>query len=252
MLKKEPNIVFHHIPKCGGTSIVTGLILTYYPLRFLKYRRQGFPSNLNSRAASIIAEQSGVNRYDFRRQLLSYFVEKGDTAFISGHYPFDKNIYQNHKDTWNFVTLLRDPVARWYSEYFWNRYKNHDYQKTEMTIEEYVESDQGIMNARSFTNFLSHSDKHNIIPSVQEVQEAIENLSKMRVVGCLEDLERFRDNMKEAFGRKPLIFKRNNSPARAEQRVLPDKNSDIHKRVLELTAGDAEIYQAAKKISSHE
>lgn len=252
MLKKEPKIIFHHIPKCGGTSIVTGLILTYYPWRFLKYRRKGFPAHLNSRAASVIAEQSGVNRYDFRRQLLSYFIEKSDIPFVSGHYPFDATLHKQYEEEWNHITLLRDPVVRWYSEYFWNRYKNHDYQKTKMTIEEYIESDQGVMNARSFTNFLSHSDQHNVMPTAPEVQEAIENLGKMRVVGCLENLENFRNDMKLAFGRKPIIFKRNNSPAPAEQKILPDENSDIHKKVLELTAGDNEIYQAAKRLSLHE
>ena len=248
MLKKEPNIVFHHIPKCGGTSIVTGLILTYYPLRFLKYRRQGFPSNLNSRAASIIAEQSGVNRYDFRRQLLSYFVEKGDAAFISGHYPFDKNIYQNHKDTWNFVTLLRDPVARWYSEYFWNRYKNHEYQRTDLSLEEYAHTRQGIMNARSFVNFFSHSDKHQMSPTQSEVEEAIETLKAMRVIGFLEDLPRFKNDMNRHFGRKPFFWNRNTSPAPAEKKILPDENSDLHKKILELNAGDIEVYETAKNL----
>ncbi len=248
MLKKEPNIVFHHIPKCGGTSIVTGLILTYYPWRFLKYRRQGFPSNLNSRAASLIAEQSGANRYDFRRQLLSYFVEKGDSAFISGHYPFDKNIYEHHKESWNFVTLLRDPVARWYSEYFWNRYKNHDYQRTDLTIEEYAHTRQGIMNGRSFVNFFSHSDQHHMPAKQNEVTEAIDTLNSMRVIGLLEDLPRFKSDMKQAFGRRPFFCNRNTSPAPAEKRVIPDKDSDLYKKILELTAADCEVYEVAKKI----
>ena len=248
MLKKEPNIVFHHIPKCGGTSIVTGLVLTYYPFRFLKYRKKGFPGNLNSRAASVIAEQSGLNRYEFRRQLLSYFVERSDSAFISGHYPFDDEVYSQHKENWNFITLLRDPVARWYSEYFWNRYKNHDYQKTELSMEKYIESEQGKTNARSFVNFLSHSNKHSELPTQEEVNESIGNLQKMKVVGCLEHMDIFGRDMKEAFGRKPIIFKRNTSPATAEQKILPDKDSELHKKVVALTRGDQEIYQMAKKI----
>ena len=248
MLKKEPKIVFHHIPKCGGTSVVTGMVLSYYPFRVLKYRRQGFASHLNSRASSVIAEQSNVNRYDFRRQLLHYFVEKGDQPYIAGHYPFDEQLYTTHHHEWNFVTLLRDPVARWYSEYFWNRYKNHDYQKTGTSIEEYIETEQGRMNARSFVNFLSHSDKHSETPTDKEVGEAVENLKKMRVIGCLEHMDKFCTDMKAQFGRKPLIWNRNASPASAEQKILPDVDSDLHKRVLDLTRSDQEIYRAAKQI----
>ncbi len=247
MLKKEPKIIFHHIPKCGGTSIVTGLVLTYYPFRFLRYRRKGFPANLNSRTASVIAAQSGVNRYEFRRQLLHYFMENAPAPFISGHYPFDANLYDEYKGQWSHITLLRDPVARWYSEYFWNRYKNHEYQKTDLSMEEYIESEQGLINARSFVNFLSHSDKHTSTPTQHEVDEAVSNLKKMRAVGLLENMDRFCDDMKQVFGRRPIIFKRNTSPAKQEQRILPDKNSALHKKVLDLTSADNEIYLAAKQ-----
>ncbi len=190
MLKKEPKIVFHHIPKCGGTSIVTGLALSYYPLRLLMRCRAGFSGNLNSHAASLVADQFGINRYEFRRQLLSYFIEKADSPFISGHYPFDQHVYEGHKEEWNFITLLRDPVERWYSEYFWNRYKNHEYQKTEMSMEEYIESEQGRMTARSFVNCLSHAETHTETPTQEEVNISVGALKKMTVIGCLENIER--------------------------------------------------------------
>jgi hypothetical protein len=81
-----------------------------------------------------------------------------------------------------------------------------------------------------------------------EVTEAIDTLNSMRVIGLLEDLPRFKSDMKQAFGRRPFFCNRNTSPAPAEKRVIPDKDSDLYKKILELTAADCEVYEVAKKI----
>ena len=242
---KEPKIIFHHIPKCGGTSIVTGLVMTYYPMRFLRYGRKGFPGLLNAPKSSKAAEMADIDIYSYRRTLLMQHVESNSSPYISGHYPFSSEIHKEYGEDWNCITLLRDPVKRFYSEYLWNRYKDHDYKRTDLSLEAYLESDQGRMNARSFVNFLSDSTDHTASPKAKEVQEATEAISKMRVVGSLEHMDRFRHDLKQAFGRKPFFFNRNSSPAPQGKKAMPDKNSDVYKKMLDMTEGDREIYQAA-------
>lgn len=237
-LFSEPRIVFHHIPKCGGMSVVAGLGITYYPLRILRYGRKGFPGLLNARATSQAAQQAGMDVYAYRRLLLGYYLERGDSPFIPGHYPFSRDLHEAYKTRYHFVTLLRDPVKRWYSEYYWNRYKDHEYARTELDMEEYLESPAGRMNARSYLNFLSPA---------ADTAEAIGNLECFTVLGVLEDLGRFQSDMKAAFGRKPFIFKRNASPAPQEARAIPDKDSAFHKKLLEMLAGDIAVYEAARK-----
>lgn len=222
--------------------------MSYYPLRMLRYGRRGFPTLLNAPASTYAAEAHNVSRYKFRRELLSYYAEKDDAPFISGHYPFNHALYDNPKNDWNFVTLLRDPIKRWYSEYLWNRYKDHHYERTDMSAEAYMESPAGMMNARSYVNYFSRWIEPYKPPSEMERKDALETLSKMTVVGCLEHMDRFREDMRYVFGRKPVLFNRNVSPAPTEEKKLPDENSDVHKRLLELTEVDREIYETAKRM----
>lgn len=243
----EPKIIFHHIPKCGGTSIVTSLVLAYYPLRYLRYGRKGFSGLLNARAASEAATLHGHDRYQLRRELLAYAGQKADSPLISGHYPFNHQFYDQNKADWNFVTLLRDPLERWYSEYYWNKHKNHDYQKTNLSLEEYLQSEDGLINTRSFINYFSKSHDHAGKPTSDDIQETINTLEGMQVVGILEDLPRFKSDMKDQFGRAPILLKRNKSPAGNVTKERPDTQSDFHKSLIEHLQADIEIYQKIKE-----
>lgn len=245
---KEPKIVFHHIPKCGGTSIVTGMVTAYYPLRLLRYGRKGFPSTLNAPASTYAADLYARDRYTFRRELLAYNVHRGNSPIVSGHFPFCRKLYDGFKDEWSFVTLLRHPLERWYSEYFWNRYKSHQYEHTDLSAEAYLETFEGRAASRSFVNFFTEAQDLATLATEKELKGALETLPKMRVIGCLEHMERFRCDMKDAFGRKPMVFNRNQSPAHQVQRVRPDTNSAFHKHLEDLLAADIEIYQGAKNI----
>jgi len=222
--------------------------MTYYPWRLLRYGRKGFSGSLNSPASSYSADLHGRDRYEFRRELLAYTAKKGDSPLISGHYPFNDKLYNDQKEQWNFVTLLRNPVERWYSEYFWNRYKDHDYAKTDLPIGQYMETAAGKASARSFVNFYAGTQNPTATPTPEEIQQACDTLAKMTVIGCLEHLGRFQSDMKIAFGRKPLFMNRNSSPAPEDKKIRPNEKSDTHNKLLDMLAADIEIYQYAKKL----
>lgn len=143
-------IIYHHIPKCAGMSLVMGLAISYYPLTLLRYGKKGFTGRLNARAAHDTAAALDKDDYSLRRELLYYQCAWGDAPFISGHYPFCPKVYADFKNEWDFVTVIRDPVARWYSEYYWNRYKDHDYKATDKDIEGYFASEE-VNSTPSFT-----------------------------------------------------------------------------------------------------
>jgi len=244
---KEPKIIFHHIPKCGGTSIVTGLAMTYYPMRLLFRGKSGFNARLNAPQTAEYAQKNDINKFSHRRMVLRNHVERQTCPFISGHYPFDYDLYDQQKEEWGFVTLLRDPIKRWYSEYYWNRYKDHDYRKTDMSMEEYLETPEGLENTRSFVNYFAMTENTDGAVTQAEQEEALKALPCFTVIGFLEELEKFRSDMKQAFGRKPFFLQRNKSPAAHQEKTMPDKGSDFEKNLLRLLEADIEIYHKAKE-----
>lgn len=235
-------IVFHHVPKCGGMSIAAGLALSYYPLRLVLRGKGGFHARLNSRAAAEAAALTGREDYSYRRELLAYAMAQADCPFIFGHYPFSEEVHVKHCSNWKFVTLLRDPVQRWFSEYNWNRYKDHAYGKTELEIEAYLHSAQGRKDARSYVNFFAAASDSTALASAQEAKHAIANLEKFDVVGKLGDLRDFSQQLKTMTGRKPFFYKRNASPASAAEKQSLEPGSESYKQLLELLAADIEIY----------
>lgn len=242
-MRSKNKIVFCHIPKCGGMSIVAGLAYTYYPWRLVRHGKAGFPAHLNSHAASVAADELGLERYQYRRGLLHYHLAAEDSPLISGHYPFCADAARRYPD-WSFVTLMRDPYARWLSEYYWNRYKDHDYARTALGMEEYLETEQGQSNTRSYINFLTHAPAPSAPPSHDECKQALENLNSFKVLGVLEHLERFRDDMKKSFGRKPYFLKRNRTPASKENYKKPDTDSAFYKKLTSMLEPDMEVYNA--------
>ena len=241
-------LVFHHIPKCAGMSLVMGLAVSYYPVQLIRYGKKGFTGRLNARAAHETAGTRGLDDYALRREILHYQLEWADAPFISGHYPFCPQAYESFKDEWDFVTVLRDPVTRWYSEYDWNRYKDHDYKKTDLDIEGYFETPQGQEDARLYMNFFVPREHKSAPASQEDLNAAKIAIEGFTVIGDVKNMDGFKARMKRVYGRKPWIPNRNSSPAPDGQKTIPDKNSDFHKKLVQTMEADIEFYNHAKAL----
>lgn len=239
----SPRIVFHHVPKCGGMSIARGLVLTYYPFRFLLKGKAGFPGGLNVAATETVEKLFPTDQFLLRREILAYQLAKGTSPLVFGHYPFSPRVRDRFGDSWAFITLLRNPVDRWYSEYFYDRFKKKGVGKTDMGLEKFLESNDGRGYARSFVNYLTEAPDPIAKASEKEANLALEALSCFDAVGCLERLEQFRTLMGRRFGRRPFFPHVNRSPADRHERRRPDPDSNFHKRLIDLLAADIYIFE---------
>ena len=248
----KENICFLHVPKCGGTSLGQA-IRRRYPT--LKLGLTNYMVSLSASASSNVIKLACQTDYPndtkddypilkFRENLLLYFMSQRKYKFITGHFTFSELAYREFKDDYAFMTIIRDPVKRWISSYFFNRYKHRDHRKIEEDITTYLQTAFGQSQGYEFVKFLGGADPTGDYKSRGAIDRAKRNLHNFDVVGLLEYQGDFFERFADRFGISLRMDKRNQSPvsgAFQESRVT----EEIRKKVMKICEPDYEIYQYA-------
>jgi hypothetical protein len=111
-------IIFVHVPKCGGTSIANAIkmksLFSYFDLNnTATIKCATFFNDLDDHIENFHL----VN--EIRSEFLMYEVYKG-TRFITGHFTFSNKIFNEISDDYDYITVLREPVQRFISKYYYN------------------------------------------------------------------------------------------------------------------------------------
>ena len=150
------------------------------------------------------------NFKDYRERLLIEQLSNPHMQYISGHFPFSNQAFQEFAQEWNFVTVLRNPVDRWFSLYFFNRYKHSDHAKLNTNLEQYIESGEGIFHGLSYVRAFTDWKKVPNLLSLDQtslneaVDQAIKNLNNFTLVGILEKMDVFNKDFQNLFCRWSL------------------------------------------------
>lgn len=228
------------MPKCGGSSIDEA-ILKWYP----DWAVFSLPAAASARAASL----AGREVLDFRRDLLLFaFSRQKDGGYIRGHFPFSLAAWTEFHDRWKFITILRHPVDRWFSNYFFNRFRDHGHSMIRGDLEEFLDTPRAADEGCMFVRLLSERPAaEGRTPNA--VAAAIANLERFHMVGLLEQLPDFVSRIHQTFGIALAIGKRNQSPlAKSSQRELI--TPEILSRVEALCEPDLQVHQRAAEIAN--
>jgi hypothetical protein len=241
----KERLFFLHVPKCGGVSVQNAIEGCYSLVdKFTGHRQLDHPAtNAAAKALNPSAERFSEDDYEvlkFREQLLLYFMSQESTRYVTGHFSFSEPAYKAFGDKFTFLTILREPVKRWVSLYFFGRHRG----SIKGELKEFVDSDYGRSQGYEFVKFIGGPIRDGNYASREAIDRAKENLGKIHVVGMLEHLDDFRAKFKARLGVDLKIPEMNISPVSRSTRETT-VTEEIKEQIREICRPDIEVYRHA-------
>lgn len=236
-------ICFAHVPKCGGTSVANALRNTYG----LVDRTLIPETHIYLRASEQAAALFDRPMMELREEILAYSLAQQATRLVMGHVPCTPALVNRFSREWRFVTLLRNPVERFISEYVYNSLKESNWARTDMKPEEYLRSEKALASATSFLRYFSEFTLASSDAERDFVDDAVVNLQRFAVVGVLEELPAFARDFRGCFGITLKIPKRNMSPS-ARLKSDMHQSASLMDEVHRLCESDLLVYERMRDI----
>lgn len=236
-------VVFHHVPKCGGTSIERSLRVRY-GLSYATFPLRSLYSSIEALRPEFNADDLDLHSAHIREiQLLDYLYQ--DFRCIAGHVYFSSRAYDLFSNDYYFVTTLRDPIDFFASFYLQMFYSDEERWKINLTLEQFLDTPLARLFGAFYALYFSEMPQNKLTSNDQAVQLSTENLRKFTLVGILEDMSKFRRRLSEILGVRLWIGHANKSESKGREKT--DILTPTARRKIEaLSTINLEIYEIAK------
>ena len=233
-------VFFLHMPKCGGTSIYKS-IKNGFGLLEISHGRNIF--GLDPSASLKGSKLTGDSLRDYRERLLIYHMAKEHQKLIYGHFFFSQKSFDTFGSEWNFITILRNPVSKWFSQYFYNRFKKSEHFKLDSDLESFLSTNESISMGRDYVYNLTDDVSFEDASSDWAAKQAISNLDHFALVGILEKLDLFSSQYEKYFDAKLSIKKHNRNPL-SQTKQSEMISDELKQRVEEICQPNIAVYEA--------
>jgi len=244
---KRPGVVFMHIPKTGGSSLSKSLHSQFPDSTFRLF---------GDSAASAAEALYGIKRADvgasqhiqaLNLAVVSYMGAQGVKA-IHGHFWYGNGLVALKEQGYLLATLFRNPVDRWFSQFFYNFYQGNKLtQPIDAEFERYIGSWQAQFLGRTYTQLLCGHYLDGGIDAA--VIEAKGNLEKFDIVGIMEDFNRDAvDLAKHGLSLKIPHENKGRTPSKVVARFK--ESLEVRSQVEAICAPDIDIYESARAMQS--
>ena len=233
-------VVFHHVPKCGGTSVGRALRKRYLLSQATVSPESSFKA-MEAFTGSGDREALLIDVLDFREQMLLYHLFE-DVHCISAHVRFSAPAHERFRSTYKFITILRDPVSRFLSNYTWSYGKSDAHARIEEPFREFLSTERAKRLGATYVEFFCGLPKSADIRSGEAIDAAVSNLAKFDIVGRLDDLPTFEASIAQTLGVR-LKIGHENKAARRSAAAEAMEDPQLKAEVMALCAPDIAVWE---------
>ncbi|MCR9111525.1 sulfotransferase family 2 domain-containing protein [Marivita sp. XM-24bin2] len=239
----QQRFVFHHVPKCGGTSVGRAFRKRY----FLSQATVDPESSYRAyEAFTLRDDQEGllIDVLDLREQILLYLMFS-DIRCISAHVRFSEIAYARFNGRYKYVTILREPIQRFISHYNWSYGRSGAHAEITEEFDTFLESVRAKRMGAIYCEYFSGLPKEADVWNEDASARAISNLQKFDVVGRLDQIDAFTETIEKELGFKIRIGHENKDPKRGSGIRVSDLSRSQLEKVHALCAPDTAVWDAA-------
>jgi len=234
--------VFHHVPKCGGTSVARALRKRYLTSQATVKPEPSF------RAFEAFTGRGDIDRMlvdviDLRKQMMLYLLYD-DIRCVSLHVPFSKVAHRVFHDRYKFITILREPVSRFLSHYNWSGRRAGSHGHIEQDFDRFLTTDRAFRMGAEYVEMFADLPNDADIRTPEAISAAIGNLRSLDVVGRLDDIKGFSDALRRELGIRIRIGHENKARKSGTFVAGSDLTDAQLKTVQEVCAPDTAVWRA--------
>jgi hypothetical protein len=178
-----------------------------------------------------------------KERLCRYFAF-GGSALIQAHVPWFPTTDDEALGQYDRVTLLREPLSRFLSHYFWDKGRNNQ-NGINLELEEFLETEQAQAFGSLMTRFLSGYSWPDAATNPDAIESAINISKNFAVLGFLDDLPDFRDQIQSRFGWRMKFPVGNQGSVSNYDEFL---TGPLAPRLREICAPDLALYERLKAL----
>jgi hypothetical protein len=233
--------VFHHVPKCGGTSVAKALRKRYLTSQATVKPEPSFRA-FEAYSGRHDTEEMLVDVNDLRKQMMLYLLYD-DVRCVSLHVPFSEVAHRLFHDRYKFITILRDPVERFVSHYNWSSRRPNSHGHIPEDFDTFITTKRARLMGAEYVEMFADLPNGSDLRTSEAASGALKNLRKFDIVGRLDDLDGFAGALHRELGVRVRIGHENKAHKSRSFVARTDLNSEQIRALDEICAPDIAIWK---------